>query len=41
MERLISEGVYTSLKGVLEGLKNGGAYIRGGLYIFERGFRRA
>ena len=32
---------YTALHGVLEGLINRGAYIRGGLYIFVRGFSRA
>ena len=41
MDGLLSEGVFTSLQGVFEGLINGEAYIRRGLYIFVRGFRRA
>ena len=41
MDGLLSEGVLTSLQGVLEGLINGGTFIRGGLYIFVRGLSRA
>ena len=38
MEGLISQGVNTSLLGVLGGLINGGAYIPGGVYTSLYGF---